>query len=151
MEGVEEEPGAAGVDVVVSDAGDDLAEGVLDGVSAGWFREFEGAAAGLTVVGVGDRFAGLVVVVAEFLAAHGWGTTALALGQDVAALVFAVSVVAVLDLLDQVCGFDHGLAPSVLFAQSLRNRGDGWVLPCLLVKCRGPTVGPGLFLSMFLF
>ncbi len=70
LECVEEEAGAAGVDVVVSDAGDELAEGVLDGSAAGGFGELEGVAARLAELRVGDWFAGGVVVVAEALATH---------------------------------------------------------------------------------
>src|ERR1700754_960063 len=47
LECVEEEPGSAGIDVVVGDAGYDLAEGVLDGGAAGGSGELEGVAAGL--------------------------------------------------------------------------------------------------------
>jgi hypothetical protein len=71
LEGVEEEAGAAEVDVVAGDAVDDAAEGVLDlgaGVGGGHAKT---VAAGLALACVGDGTAGLVVVVAELLAVHG--------------------------------------------------------------------------------
>jgi hypothetical protein len=71
LEGVEEEAGAAEVDVVAGDAGDDAGEGVLDlgaGVGGG---HTEGVAAGAAEACVGDGTAGLVMVIAELLAVHG--------------------------------------------------------------------------------
>jgi hypothetical protein len=71
LERVEEEAGAAEVDVVPCDAGDDPAEAVLDfgaGVGGG---HGEGVATGLAVACVGDGTAGLVMVVAEAFATHG--------------------------------------------------------------------------------
>jgi hypothetical protein len=47
LEAVEEEAGAAGVDVVGGDSLEDLADGVLDGGAVFGEREFEGGAAGL--------------------------------------------------------------------------------------------------------
>ena len=71
LQSVEEEAGAAEVDVVAGDAVDDAAEGFLDlgaGVGGG---HVEGVAAGLSEASVGDGAAGEVMVVAELLAAHG--------------------------------------------------------------------------------
>jgi hypothetical protein len=61
LEAVEEEAGAAGVDVVGGDALEDLADGVLDGGAVFGQGEFEGGAAGSA--GVGYGFAGGVVVI----------------------------------------------------------------------------------------
>jgi hypothetical protein len=69
LEAVDEETGAADVELIGSEADDDLAEGVLDGLLVGGGGEVE-AATGATGVGVGDRLAVRVVVVAEVLAAE---------------------------------------------------------------------------------
>src|SRR3979409_2711449 len=53
LEGVEEEGGAAGVDVVGGDALEDLADGKLDGGSVFGEGNFEGGAAGLAGGGGG--------------------------------------------------------------------------------------------------
>jgi hypothetical protein len=86
LEAVEEEAGAAGVDVVGGDALEDLADGVLDGGTV--FREgdFEGGAAAPAGAGVGCGFAGGVVVVAEVFSAEAWAAAAVAVGEDVTAL-----------------------------------------------------------------
>jgi hypothetical protein len=109
LEGVEEESGAAWVDVVLGEAGDDLAEGFLDGGSAAGLGEREGTAAGLAEAWVGDGLALGVVVVAELFSAQGGRAAAATLGESVAALVATKGVVAVLDLLDELVGF-HGLS-----------------------------------------
>jgi hypothetical protein len=150
LQGVEEESGAAEVDVVVADAGDDLAEGVLNGSAAGGLGELEGVAAGLTVVGVGDGFAGLVVVVAELLAAHGGGATALAVGQGVAALVLAPGIIAVLNLLDELLCVGHQALRTFL-CKVFETGEMGGYFPFSAIKCESPAVGPGLLLSVFLF
>jgi hypothetical protein len=87
LEAVEEEAGAARVDVVGGDALKDLADGVLDGGAIFGEREFEGGAAGAAGVRVSDGPAGGVVVVAEVFAAEAWAAAAVAVGEDVAALV----------------------------------------------------------------
>ena len=86
LESVEEEAGAAGVDVVGGDALKDLADGVLDGGTVFRERDFEGGAAGFTGAGVGCGFAGGVVVVTEVFATETWAAAAVAVGEDVAAL-----------------------------------------------------------------
>ncbi|HEX3374120.1 MAG TPA: hypothetical protein VHS13_07925 [Edaphobacter sp.] len=85
LEAVEEESGAAGVDVVGGDALEDLADRALDGGAVFGQGEFEGRATGSA--GVGCGFAGGVVVVAEVLAAEAGAAAAVAVGEDVAALV----------------------------------------------------------------
>jgi hypothetical protein len=83
LESVEEEAGAAGVDVVGGDALQDLADGVLDGGAVFGERELEGGVAGAWVLRGSSRG---VVVVAEVLAAQAWAAAAVAVGEDVAAL-----------------------------------------------------------------
>jgi hypothetical protein len=87
LESVEEEAGAARVDLVGGDALQDLADGVLDGGTVFWERQVEGGAAGLALLGVGYRFAGGVVVVAEVFSAEARAAAAVAVGEDMAALV----------------------------------------------------------------
>lgn len=89
LEAVEEQAGAAGVEVVGGDAFEDLAEGELDAGAVGDLAGGEGvgAEAGLAGGGVLDGATGGVVVVAEgFVAEAGRAATA-AVGVDVAALV----------------------------------------------------------------
>jgi hypothetical protein len=87
LEAVEEESGAAGVDVVGGDALEDLADGGLDSGLVLGERQVEGGAAVAALAWVLDGLAGGVVVVAElFLAEAGAGATA-SVGEDVAALV----------------------------------------------------------------
>ena len=87
LEAVEEEAGAAGVDVVGGDALEDLADGVLDGGTVFGERELEGGATAAALFWVGDWFSGGVVVVAEVFTAEAWAAAAVAVGEDVAALV----------------------------------------------------------------
>jgi hypothetical protein len=84
LEGVEEEAGAAEVDVVAGDAEHDVSDGLLDLVAGLRGRDREGGLAGSALAESGDGAAGLVVVVAEALAAHG-GAAAAAAIDDVAA------------------------------------------------------------------
>jgi hypothetical protein len=70
LEAVEEETGAAGVDVVGGDALEDLADGVLDGGTVFGEGDFEGGCAG------GCGFAGGVVVVAEVFSTEAWAAAA---------------------------------------------------------------------------
>jgi hypothetical protein len=125
LEGVEEESGAARVEVVLGDAGDDLAEGLLDGGAAAGLGELEGAAAGLAEAGVGDGLALGVVVVAELFAAQGGGAAAAALGEGVAALVAAEGVVALFDLLDELV-HAFGLPPWVKVCKVFETGDLGW-------------------------
>jgi hypothetical protein len=84
LEAIQEEAGAAGVDVVGGDTLEDLSDGVLDGGSVLRERDFKGGAAS---VWTSRGFAGGVVVVAEVFAAEAWAAAAVAVGEDVAALV----------------------------------------------------------------
>jgi hypothetical protein len=87
LEAVEEEAGAARVDVVGGDALQDLPDGVLNGGSVFRERQVEGGAAAAALAWVRDGFAGGVVVVAEVFSAEAWAGAAVAVGEDVAALV----------------------------------------------------------------
>jgi hypothetical protein len=87
LEAVEEEAGAAGVDVVGGDALEDLTDGGLDGGSVFRQRKVEGGAAAAALARVGHGFSGGVVVVAEVFAAEAWAGAAASVGEDVAALV----------------------------------------------------------------
>jgi hypothetical protein len=113
LEAVEDEAGAARVDGVCGDAGDDVADGELDGGTVldegDWDDGAElvagGARAGASVG---------VVVVAEGLAAEGDHAAAEAVGSDVAALEAAGGGRGLLGLL-VVCGVflvaRHGVPP----------------------------------------
>ncbi|MBB5315654.1 hypothetical protein [Tunturibacter empetritectus] len=68
--------------------------------------QIEGGAAGAAAAGSGDGLAGGVVVVAELFAAEAWAAAAMAVGEDVAALV-ALG-------LDVVCGDDCVLGDCVV-------------------------------------
>jgi hypothetical protein len=85
LEAVEEEAGAAGVDVVGGDALEDLADGGLDSGAVFGQRQMEGGAAAAAPARVGDGFAGGVVVVAELFLAEAGAGAAVAVGEDVAA------------------------------------------------------------------
>ena len=90
LEAVEEEAGAAWVDVVGGDADKELAKGLLDGVVVGGGEEGEGAGAGEALVGAGYGAAGVVMVVAELLFAHARASAAGVVGEDVVALEVVV-------------------------------------------------------------
>ncbi len=87
LEAVEEQAGAFGVDVVVGDALEDFADGVQDGGAVFEEREVEGGAAAATLLWLGYRFSGGVVVVAELFVAEAGAGAAVAAGEDVAALI----------------------------------------------------------------
>jgi hypothetical protein len=65
-------------------------------------RKVEGGAAVSKLLGVGDGFSGGVVIVAEVFSAHAGAAAAVAVGEDVAALV----------LFGGWCGALHGWGPS---------------------------------------
>ena len=85
LEAVEEQAGAAAVDVVEGEVGDDFSDGLLDVGAGGRFGEFEGAAAGVAGLGVGGGLALLVVEVAVVFVAQGVAATAVSVDEDVAA------------------------------------------------------------------
>ena len=89
LEAVEEEASAAGIDVVGGDAAEDFDDGGLEGGSVVWVgdREVEGGAAASAGAWVLCGLAGSVVVVAELFAAKADAAAAVAVGEDVAALV----------------------------------------------------------------
>jgi hypothetical protein len=116
LESVEEEPGAARVDVVGGDAAEDFADGGLDGGAVFGVGEFEGGTAAAALARVGDGAAGGVVVVAELLAAQAGAEAAVAVGEDVAAAVFGFG------LLDVRCGLRHGGSPSGFVVQNLQKK-----------------------------
>jgi len=90
LEAVEEEAGAAGVELVGGEAVEDLADGLLDGgaVFGGGEGEGGGLVLALGEVDGGDGLAGVgaEVVEAEVLAGEAGAAAAVASGEDVAAL-----------------------------------------------------------------
>ena len=94
LEAVEEQAGAARVDVIGGDAAQNFADGLLDGGAVLGVGEGEAGLAAVASGGVLDGAARRVVVVAEelalvraaFGAADGWAAAAAAVGEDVAAL-----------------------------------------------------------------
>lgn len=90
LEAVEEEAGAAGVDVVGGDALEDFADGGLDGGSVFGERQVEDGAAASALARVGDGLSGGVMVVTEFFVVQAGAAAAVAVGEDVAALVLFV-------------------------------------------------------------
>ncbi len=137
LEAVEEQACAAGVDFIGGYALEDLADRGLDGRAVFGEGEIEGGAAALAVVWVQDWFSGGVVVVAELFSAQAWAAAAVAVGEDVAALVTFRSVL-------------HDVAPSgYFFGQSLRRKrvrsGLEVLAPSFPVKCESPAFGRALF------
>jgi hypothetical protein len=122
LEAVEEQAGAAGIDVVGGDAAEDFADGLLDGGAVFGQGKVEGGAAASALLRVGDGFSGGVVVVAEVFSAEAGAAAAVAVGEDVSALV----------LFGGWCGFLHGWGPSpVKRVQSLpKKRPASGLLRC---------------------
>ena len=87
LEAVEEETGAAGIDLVSGDAAEDFADGELDAGAVFGEVEVEDGLGWVFESRAGDRFAGGVMVVAEVLSAEGPGAAAAAVREEVAALV----------------------------------------------------------------
>ena len=120
LEAVEEQAGAAGVDVVGGDAAEDFSDGMLDGGTVFRQRKVEGGAAASTLLRIGDGFSRGVVVVAEVFSAQAGAAAAMAVGEDVAALI----------LFGVWCGVLHGWGPSpVKSVQSLRKKRPASGLP----------------------
>jgi hypothetical protein len=71
LESVEEEAGAAEVDIVGGDTEHDFTEGLLDLCAGVWGSQGKGGVAGTALAESGGRTAGFVMVVAEALAAQG--------------------------------------------------------------------------------
>jgi hypothetical protein len=85
LESVEEEAGAAGVDVAGGEALEDEADGELDGGAVLGDGEVERGEAGFAGLRVGGGAAPGVVVVAEVFVAEGGGAAAASVDEDVAA------------------------------------------------------------------
>ncbi len=85
LESVEEQAGAAAVDVVEGEVGDDLADGLLDGGARGGLGQLDGVAAGVAGLRIGGGLALLVVEVAVALVAQGVAAAAVSVDEDVAA------------------------------------------------------------------
>jgi hypothetical protein len=150
LEGVEEETGTAGIDVVGGDASDDLAEGILDvGAATGCWKQ-ESVAPSLPLLRVGDGATGGVVVVAKFFSAEGRTATMTSIGPGVAAEI-VLRRAAVFDLLDSVHYVLHDDPSPLDSAQSLRNRRDEGGLQsrsfCFRVKRKSPAVSRASALS----
>ena len=105
LEGVEEQAGAAGVDVVEGEVGEDLADGLLDVGAGGGFGQRDGVAAGVAGLGVGGGSARLVVEVAVVFVAQGVAAAAVSVDEDVAAAEVLGDLVA---LLGNLFVFVHG-------------------------------------------
>jgi hypothetical protein len=143
LESVEEEAGAAGVYVVGGDAAEYFADGVLDCGAVFGEGEFERGAGGLA--GSGCGFAGGVVVVAEVFAPEAGAAAAVAVGEDVAALVAFGCFGLWLD------GVVHWSLPTGYFlVQSLRKKGVESGLPFSWLKAKARLLA-GLFFYLFLF
>ena len=114
LEAIEEEAGAARVDVVGGDALKDFADGGLDGGTVFRQRQVEGGASAAASAWVFYWFSCGVVVVAELFLAEAWALAAAAVGEDMAALVLFGLFGCVL----------HGPSPRVLFgAKSSEEKG----------------------------
>ena len=85
VEGVEDQAGVAGADLVRGETADHFVDSVLEVRLAGGEREVEGLAATAAVRGFLCRLAGGVVVVAEGFALEGGGSAAVASFEDVGA------------------------------------------------------------------
>ena len=127
LEAVEEKAGAPGVDVVGGDAAENFADRVLDRGAVFGQRQVEGGAAALALMRVSDGFSGGVVVVAEVFSTQARAAAAVAVSEDMAALVLFGCFGCVL----------HGPSPWVLFVQSLRTRRDESGLPVHASPNRG--------------
>jgi hypothetical protein len=87
LEAVEEQTGAAGVDVVGGDALEDFSDGSLDGRAIFGEGEVEGGAAASALFGIGDGSSGGVMVVAEVFSAQTGAAAAVTVGEDASALI----------------------------------------------------------------
>jgi hypothetical protein len=87
LETVEEHSGALDVDVVEGDGVHDLGDGGAGAVAVLGVGEIEDVGSASALAGTADGAAGGVVVVAEVFAAEGGAAAAVAVGEDVSALV----------------------------------------------------------------
>ena len=86
-QGVEDEAGAAWIEFIPGQALDDLADGGLDGGAVFGQGQIEGGLEAFAFAQVFHRASGLVVIIAEIFQFQGSGAAAMAVGEDVAALV----------------------------------------------------------------
>ncbi len=125
LQAVEEQAGAARVDVVGGDALQDLAEGELESGAVVWPGEVEGAETGLASGGVLYRLAVGVVEVAELLVAEARAAAAAACSKDVAALLAVVVFLIAVAAAAVFCVRHLGTLPRVFGCKILRNIGLG--------------------------
>jgi len=116
LESVEEQAGAAGVDVVEGEVGEDLADGLLDVGAGGGLGQLDGVAAGVAGLGVGGGSARLVVEVAVVFVAQGVAAAAVSVDEDVAATEVLGDLLA---LLGNLFVFVHGAPPGYLMCKFL--------------------------------
>jgi hypothetical protein len=107
LETIEEETGAAKVDVVGGDVLQDTAEGVLDLVGALEVGKGEAILSGPAFAEASDRGSGGVVVVAEFFSAHRRASAGSAFGSAVAAGACLGYRACLADFLDHLGGGLH--------------------------------------------
>ena len=119
LESVEEQAGAAGVDVVEGEVGEDLADGLLDVGAGGGLGQLDGVAAGEAGLGVGGGSARLVVEVAVVFVAQGVAAAAVSVDEDVAAAEVLGNFLA---LLGNLFVFVHGAPPGYLMCKFLRTK-----------------------------
>jgi hypothetical protein len=91
LESVEEDSGAFVVQLAAGDAGEDVAQGDLDGGGVVDGRDGEDGELAATVGG-GAKAAGALVVIAEVLAAESGRAASTALGEDMTAEIAAFRV-----------------------------------------------------------
>jgi hypothetical protein len=114
LEAVEEQAGAAGVNVVGGDALEDFSDGGLDGGAVFGQRQVEGGAAAAALARVFGRLSGGVVEIAELFSTQAWAGAAAPVGEDVAALVLFWRFVGVVHV---------PLPTGYFFVQSLTKKG----------------------------
>lgn len=108
LEGVEEEAGAARVDVIVTEAEHDVPDGLLDLRAGFGSGDGEGGLAGSALTEGGGGPAGFVVVVAEALAAHGGAAAAAAIDDVTAAERGGGGLLGYVNGVGQLRGLVHG-------------------------------------------
>jgi hypothetical protein len=122
LKAVEEQAGAAWVDVIGGNTAEDLADGLLDGAAVFGMREVEVGAAAAALAWVFDGATRGVVVITKFFVTETGAATAASVGEDVAALkaFFGLDFVVV-----------HGGTPlPIKIAQSIQKKRPASVLGC---------------------
>jgi hypothetical protein len=87
LEAVEEQTGAAWIDVVGGDAAEDFADRVLDGAAVFGQRQVEGCATGTALARIFGGASGGVMVVTKFFVPEAGAAATASVGEDVAALI----------------------------------------------------------------